>query len=199
MVQKLKTKQFNSIHQIALKQTINFMRIKKFQLLLFWFLLTIFGCIKFEAKAQVSSAKMEAVYLYNFTKYINWTAGGDKFTIGVIGSPEMKEELDKSLTGKKVGTKDIEIKDISVGQVTDCSIIYLGSSQSNSLSTVNTKIKGKNILLVAQDDLAEKGACISFFMQSGKLKFKLNQAALKDSGLKTSENLLTFATVISGQ
>jgi hypothetical protein len=47
--------------------------------------------------------------------------------------------------------------------------------------------------------LAEQGACISFFMQNGKLKFKLNQAALRDSGLKTSENLLTFATVISGQ
>lgn len=177
------------------------MRIKKFQLLSFLLLLTLFSCINFEAKAQVSSAKikMEAVYLYNFTKYVNWTGGGDKFVIGVLGSPEMKEELGKSLTGKKVGTKDIEIKDIAIGQVIDCSIVYLGSSQSNSLSAVNAKIKGKNILLVTQEDLAEKGACISFFMQKGKLKFKLNQAALRDSGLKASENLLTFATVISGQ
>lgn len=179
------------------------MRIKKFQLLSFLLLLTLFSCINFEAKAQVSSAKikMEVVYLYNFTKYVDWTGGGDKdkFVIGVLGSPEMKEELGKSLTGKKVGTKDIEIKDIEIGQVIDCSIVYLGSSQSNSLSAVNAKIKGKNILLVTQEDLAEKGACISFFMQKGKLKFKLNQAALRDSGLKASENLLTFATVISGQ
>jgi hypothetical protein len=189
----------NRTRQIILKQTIDFMRIKKLQLSSFLLLLTLFGCINFEAKAQVSSVKMEAVYLYNFTKYVNWTGGGDKFVIGVLGSPEMKEELDKSLTGKKVGTRDIEIRDIAVSQVIDCSIVYLGSSQSNSLATINTKIKGKNILLVTQEDLAEQGACISFFMQNGKLKFKLNQAALRDSGLKTSENLLTFATVISGQ
>lgn len=154
------------------------------------------GAFTFASQAQVSTAKMEAVYIYNFTKYINWSGTGSDFIIGVIGDTPMLEEFKKSLAGKTVGNKRIVVKSVSIQDAGRCQMAYIPTTGSGSLNSVLKATNGKNVLVVTQEDLAEQGAGISFFTKSGKLKFKLNQSALKNAGLQTSSNLLSFATVI---
>lgn len=149
-----------------------------------------------QANAQVSTAKMEAVYIYNFTKYINWSGPGNEFIIGVIGTSPMLDELKQSLAGKMVGNKRIVVKSVSVQDAGRCQMAYIPGTSSDKLPSVLKSTTGKNVLVVTQEDLAAKGAGISFFTQSGKLKFKLNQSALKNAGLQASNNLLSFATVL---
>jgi hypothetical protein len=145
------------------------------------------------------STRMEAMYVYNFTKYISWGTSGnsEKFVIGILGEGEALEEFKNSLSGKKVANKTIEVKTINAAQVNECQMVYVPSKFSTELESLIQRVKGKATLLICQDDLAEKGAGISFYKQAGKLKFKVNTVSLKEAGLRTSENLLNYATVIN--
>ena len=116
--------------------------------------------------------------------------------IGVIGESKMLSELEKSLTGKSVGNKRIVVKSVSVQEAGRCQMAYVPNTSSAMLASILKATSGKNVLVVTQEDLATKGAGISFFTSNGKLKFKLNQSALQKAGLQTSNSLLSFATVI---
>ncbi len=150
-----------------------------------------------ESSAQISTRKLEAIYMYNFTKYINWQDKDGSFVIGVLGERAIANELSENLKGKLVNNNPIEIKNISiVAEVGQCHILYLPKSKSRDLENVISTINNGNVLIVSEDDLASEGATVSFFIDGSKLRFKINQDALNKAGLQASSSLLSLAVII---
>jgi hypothetical protein len=148
------------------------------------------------ANAQMSNYKAQALCIYNFTKYINWQSGSSKLTIGVLGKSGILPELNE-INGRVVSGKAIEIKQInSLDDAMSCQIVYLPSSQSKNLSDLMSLVQGKGVLLISENDLASKGAAISFLIIEDKLKFKVNTATVKEAGLQISNSLLSIAILI---
>ena len=146
-----------------------------------------------EAQAQVSTRKLEAIYMYNFTKYINWQSGeGSGHTIGVWEESEVASELKDNLKNKggitvKVVTTAAEAK--------QCQIVYLPKTKSGKLRELVSQA-GSDVLIVTEEDLAEKGASVSFVLDGSKLRFKINQGALDKAGLQASSSLLSLAILL---
>ena len=146
-----------------------------------------------EAPAQVSTRKLEAIYMYNFTKYINWQhAGGEGHTIGVWEESEVASELEANLKSKG----GIVVKVIkTAAEAKACEIVYLPKTKSGQLNALMTAA-GSDVLIVTEEDLAAEGASVSFVLDGSKLRFKINQGALNKAGLQASSSLLSLAILL---
>ena len=161
-------------------------------------LIGVFSLLFFiESHAQVSTRKLEAIYMYNFTKYINWQNQGSSFVIGVLDEKKITAELNENLLNKEVKGKPIQVQNIgSVAEAKVCQILYLPKSNSGQLQSILDAVSNSDVLVVAEEDLAEQGASVSFFIDGSKLRFKINKGALDKAGLQASSNLLSLAVVI---
>lgn len=146
--------------------------------------------------AEEANAKIKAIYIYNFTKYIEWPDSykNGNFVIGVIGNNiALINELNKMATSKTVGSQKLEIKNIASPDVT-CHIIYLLSDNSSQLTDVIEKNKSKCTLIITDKaGLAAKGAGINFVIQENKQKIELNKSNIERYKLKVASSLVELA------
>lgn len=143
---------------------------------------------------QVSQYKVQSLFMYNFTKHIKWPNTSGSFTIGILGRSDIQSELLTAMKGKQVDGKEVEIKIISsIEEALSCQMVYVPTNKSKELPALLTAISSKDVLVVTENDLSEKGAGISFITVEDKLRFKINQEVLSKGGLQVSGGLLSLA------
>jgi hypothetical protein len=152
------------------------------------------------ARAQTLNYKLASVFVYNFTKYVEWPANskGGLFIIGVYGDSPMTVELNKFITSKHVGEQTIIVKVVSsVQEAGECNILFVPLTQSGKIKEISQAIKGKPTLTVTEKSgLIMKGACISIFLDEDddyKTKFEVNKTTIADNGLQVALDLLQLA------
>ncbi len=145
------------------------------------------------ALAQVSNYKAYTLFVYNFTKYIQWPDGAikDEFVIGVFGKSPIQEELQKMVSIKKAGDKSIRIVELSERTLDqEVHILFVPDDKSAHLVSIAAELKGKPVLLVAEKEGGvQKGAGISFLSDHNSLKFELNSSSIAAQNLKVSKTL----------
>ena len=147
-----------------------------------------------QCEAQAIS-KYQAVFIYNFTKYLEWPTPKQPLVVGVMGNSSVLLELERSAKAKGNSFKVIKVA--TMDEVDRCDMIFLPKEQSRNFSLVAEKTRGKSILIVTEDaDLAPKGAHISFYVENDKLRFIINQEATAARDIRVSSSLLTMAKVI---
>ncbi len=149
------------------------------------------------AYSQVSSATLQAVFLYQSIKYLEWPSDElTNFEILVVGEGEIYQELLKIAKSRKVGNRSIVVKQVkSLSDVPLCHIvIFTGNTQTESF--INT-INEKPILLVTNTEgLLEKGSDLNFIKRGDKLTYQLNASALQEKKIKVSSSFSAMAEKI---
>ena len=149
------------------------------------------------AYGQLSTHKAQCLFVYNFTKHIQWPDGAvkDEFVIGVYGKSAIREELEKLSALKKVGDKAIRIIEINSNDKLDhVNILFIPEDKSGQLTVILEAIKGKPVLVVTERrDLTQKGAGISFFADENNLKFELNSNSISNQRLRVSKQLAALS------
>lgn len=143
----------------------------------------------FKASAlNAQDDKFKALFIYNFTKMVEWPAdqkSGD-FVIGIIGNTTIASEI--SGLNKKVVNQPIVVKEISdAGGITDCHILFIGSSSSAQLAGAIAKVGGKPTLVVSDAaGLCSKGSGINFVKSDSGIDYEYNLANITKQGLNVS-------------
>ncbi len=150
---------------------------------------------------ESTSAKVKTVFLYNFTKYIDWPKNykTGSFVIGVLGpNPYLVSELNEMATKKKAGSQSFEIKNLlSLDKNIKFHMLFVSPEFETSISDIENFIKGKNTLLVTEKPgLAKQNAAINFIVQNNRQKFELNRKNAEKYNLKVSSSLNTLAILI---
>jgi len=147
-----------------------------------------------------TNSKFKAVFIYNFTKYIEWPKAYREgyFTIGVVNDESLYKELNKMAKTKKVANQSIRIlKFNSVDDLKKCHILYLGKDNSDELSVMTKKMKSSCTLFITEKEgLIDKDSGINFIVKNSRLKFELNTKNIKKNKLKVSSNLEVLATSV---
>jgi len=164
-----------------------------------FFLLTI--SLPFGAFAQETNYKSYSLFVYNFTKYMEWPGdrSGD-FVISVLGDSKIISELKNLASTKKVSGRPIIVKVVKdASELSDCHLLFISTAKSNQIKQVNEKFKGKPTLVVAErDGLTKKGAGVDFFMDEDEsLKFGLNQKEVESHSIKVAGTLLKLAELVN--
>jgi hypothetical protein len=153
-------------------------------------------------KAEEANAKIKAIYIYNFTKYVEWPVNYKEgnFVVGVLGNnTPLINELSKMAVSKTVGTQKFEIKNITTNtqDVAKCHLVYILSDNSSQLNEVISQLKGKSALIVTdKSGLATKGAGINFFVDGSKQKIELNRLNIEKYKLKVAATLVEMSVQV---
>lgn len=151
--------------------------------------------------AYSQNEKFKALFMYNFTKYIEWPASqrqGD-FVIGVLGNSPLTKELETIAGKQKVGVQNIIVKTYgSVDEIGNCNILYVPPSKSSQISFVVNKLSNRTTLLITdKEGLALQGAGINYVMDGDKLKYEVNKNNIEKRGLTVSNALLALGIIVS--
>ena len=171
---------------------------KKLLFILFSFVLLTSSTVVRPGDSEETNARIKSIYIYNFTKYIDWPENYKEgtFVIGFIGTNSaLFGELSKMASSKKVGNQAIEIKNVSsLDDNSKFNIIFILSDNSGQLTEVITKTKGKSTLIVTEKPgLAEKGSAINFIVEDNKQKIELNKANIEKYKLKVASTLVSMS------
>lgn len=140
--------------------------------------------------------KLKTVFIYNFSKYIQWPAEvtSGNFEIGIVGETPLFTELKKMAETRKVGSQPIEVKQYkSVSEVQNDHIVFVTMGSSNQLDKVVQKANSSPTLVITEKaGLSSQGSCINFLFESGKLIFEISKSNIESHSLKVSSQLLSL-------
>lgn len=149
---------------------------------------------------QAKEYNLKAAFIYNFTKYIEWSelAAENEFIIGVIGESSINDPLAEIVKTETVDNKKITIKQFTKpADISFCNILFISRNCNFPLEDILGKTTGKGTLIISEKNgYAEQGTAINFVTVKQKLKFEANVKALNAAGLTASSQLLKLAIII---
>jgi hypothetical protein len=157
------------------------------------------------AFAQEINYKLASLYVYNFTKYIDWPEDHNKkenFVLGVLGNSPALEELKKmAATKKMVLNKPAVVEKVqTLKEMETCHILFIPAGQSARLKEVKELLKSKSILIITEKaGMGQKGSGINLYLDDDddyKLKFEVNKGAMEARGLTISSQLMSLGVKV---
>jgi hypothetical protein len=142
--------------------------------------------------AQPTEYQVKAAFLYNFARFTTWPSQDAQpfFNICVLGSDPFGEALD-ALEGKTIGDNPIKVSRRREISEADCQVLFISRSEQGNLSTILEALAGSPVLTVSEiEGFTEHGGAIQFYAEKNKVRFKINQRAAEELGLKISSHLL---------
>jgi YfiR/HmsC-like len=168
--------------------------------------LFFFAAARQRARAQSQTAaeyEVKAAFLYNFAKFIDWPDSsfadpGAPFAICVLGVDPFGRTLDGVLEGKTIGNRRVTLSRLQdATQARKCQMLFVSSSESRRLPEIVERLRGANILLVAEfPGFAEAGGALQFIIEDNRVRFLINTDAAQRAGLRLSSKLLSVARVV---
>ena len=150
-----------------------------------------------------SEYQVEATYLYNFGRFVEWPAKGTtaqtgSFTICVLGKDPFGRALDATLAGETIGNQRVAARRISSPQMSaDCQILFISSSEANQLNKIIEALDKTAVLTVSDiPQFSQRRGMIQFVLEENRIRFEVNLTASQRAGLTLSSELLKVATVV---
>ena len=146
----------------------------------------------------VMNAKYKTIYLYSFTKYIEWPPDYKEgnFVIGICGTQgPLLAELNRMASTKMAGSQKIEIRTITnVEAAGKCHILFLPTENMTQFNDIGSRLKGHGTLLVTEKEgMIKKGSAVNFVVVDSKIKFQLSKSNAEKQKLKISHELEALA------
>ena len=150
-----------------------------------------------------SQVDVEAVYLFNFAKFVRWPVGhdGESLNICIAGEKIYAESASRIVAGERIGTRPLAVRSVQHSdEVTDCSILFIGASAKDRLEGL-LNAAGRQPTLTVSDlpGFLERGGMINFLVQNNRVRFAVNLEAVEKSGLSLSSELLKVAVKVEGK
>jgi hypothetical protein len=152
--------------------------------------------------ASASEYQVKAVFIYNFTHFINWPERSfdsqyDSFVIGIIGNDPIGKYVETAIANERVGTHRLRFERFnSIEEIKKCHILYVASKDPDEIKRILEKVDGKNILTVGDTpNFVRWGGMIRFYTEEGRIRLQINNTIAKEEGLKISSKLLRVAQV----
>ena len=155
------------------------------------------------AETSLTEHQVKALFLFNFTKYVDWPAGtfltaSNPITIGVLGQDDIKSELTRAVAGKNVNGRAIVIRPITKeSEIAGCQILFIAKSENSRLAEILRKIADQPILTVGEDDtFLPQGGIINLALKAGKVRPEINLQSAQTAKVQISSKLLSVADVV---
>lgn len=176
--------------------------------ILLWFALAAQGyCNHALAEPSPSKQQLESAYLYNFLLFVHWpqeqqVMGQAALTICILGDEELAADF-APVAGKAIKETKYLLRIRTIRpplQPTDlvgCSLLFIASPASEPLAEILAQVRDLPILTVSdRPDFANKGGMVALVEEKGKLRWRINQGAATQVGLRFEAQLLRNAAAV---
>ena len=151
------------------------------------------------AAQEVGEYALKAAFLYNFAKYVEWPqaafgAADDPIVICSIGADPIEgggfSFGKKTISGRRIWYRHLG----RTYDVTSCHVVFVEHSADHLWVGIESALHDRPVLTVGEtDDFIRRGGVIGFGLEDQKLRFEINDAAARRTGLKISSQLLKLA------
>ena len=162
-------------------------------------------CIQQGTYAQLATAseyKVKAVFLFNFTHFIDWPEeafedGYSPFVIGMIGGDPFGTFLEQAVSGERINAHVIRIERYdNIQDIKACHILYVNTRDPEEIKRILAAVSNRSILTVGDTpNFIRWGGMVRFYTQESKIKLEINNTLARSRQLKISSKLLRVATV----
>ena len=161
----------------------------------------ILGLFIYLASAQGVQAqydKYKALYIYNFTKRIDWPKdenNGD-FIMGVLGKSEIVDPLKGFTQNKKVINRPIKVEHyLSAENISNCDLLFITSRFKDLTPTLIEQYKNASVLIITEEP--GSGGDINFRETEKALLFEIDPEQIREKQLKVSQSLINLGIEIN--
>lgn len=149
-----------------------------------------------------SQSDIEAVYLFDFGKFVRWPAAStnDPMRVCVAGPQSFADGLQSVVASEQVNGRTLLVHRVMRGEdPVACSILFIDSSERDRASDLLAASAGKPILTVSDlPDFLDRGGMIEFLLIANRVRFSVNLTAAAHSNLSLSSELLKVAMSVRG-
>jgi len=140
---------------------------------------------------------VKALFIYNFTKQIEWplsSVSGTKFTISVLQNEELANSITEILKGRKIFDKLILVKNVSTAkEIIGSQILFIPKGKITKIRNELSSISENGLLIISEEKTLPAISSINLTEKNNQMRFELNLAAIKRQNLKTSNVLIKLA------
>lgn len=145
-----------------------------------------------------TTAIIQASYIYNIAKLVEWKDPGmstGTFVIGVIGGANLYQELIKKYSTKAIGKQPIEVRKLPRSASVDrCHILFVGQSDLALMPEIYRHLANKPTLIVTEyADALEDGSVANFVKVANTLKYELSVTNARKHKLEVALTLKQLA------
>ncbi|HCL00743.1 MAG TPA: DUF4154 domain-containing protein [Candidatus Marinimicrobia bacterium] len=176
--------------------------VTKPKLYLFIFILFLVPVITL---SQLEEYVIKAVFLERFTRFIEWPDSiampdtSKPFVIGIVGKNPFGATLNDLYSTQKIKNKPVQIRRIdNLNQINNCHLLFISKISKNKLNQILSITRYSPILTIGDsENYAKYGVLINFYVVDDKVRFEINETAVRSSGLKFSYLLFKAAVIIN--
>jgi serine phosphatase RsbU (regulator of sigma subunit) len=159
--------------------------------------------LRSQSTVEQKKALLKAAFIYKFTENVFWPMEDQmkEFVICVIGSPSLVKNLNLLPKVAKFRNR-LPIRIInarSADEIRDCQILVIDGSKDENFWSIYAKVRGKKVLMVAENLPDFKKSMISFTEIGDYLKYITNKTKLDESGLAIKKALYANAIQKEGE
>ncbi|MBK7647228.1 MAG: YfiR family protein [Betaproteobacteria bacterium] len=165
-----------------------------------WLVLLLLSCVSTAFAFPESEPQLEAAYLVNFMKYVDWPASNrTTTTICLFGRDTLGPFL-AGYEGRSVGGKELRIRRAnSPDDMSNCQLVYIPDIEEARIGVVLRWIQNMPILAASNTDgFARAGGGIELVRSTGRVQFIVNAESLTKNGLTPSSQMLRLAQKVIG-
>ncbi len=145
-----------------------------------------------------TTAILQANYLYNIAKLVEWKDQGMRngnFVIGVIGNANLHQELIKQYSTRTIGKQPIEVRKLPrTAEVERCHILFVGRADLSLLPQIYKRLSDQPTMVVTEYSGAlDDGAVVNFVKVDNLLKYELSIINAHKHGLVVGSTLKNLA------
>jgi hypothetical protein len=167
-------------------------------------LVTLFAFTAALARAQGREYDVKAAFLYNIVNLTTWPpeafqTPSDPIRLCVIGGDPFGRTLERIIEGDTVGSRSVIVDHVRGDDVAQCSLLFVPRAAAARVPQMIHSTAARPVLTIGESpDFLKQGGMINFVIDSGRVRFDVNLAAVTARGLTVSSRLLRVARTTAG-
>jgi hypothetical protein len=155
------------------------------------------------AASEPSQSDVEAVYLFDFGKFVRWPAAAEEgpLRICVASSDAFAAALQKTVANENIGGRPLGVRLLMhPADEAGCAILFIEATERAHVDELLQAVATKPTLTVSDmPDFLSHGGMIQFQLVEKRVRFSVNLDAVNRAHLAMSSELLKVALRVKGK
>lgn len=150
-------------------------------------------------QAQPSELTVKAAFLPKFARYVTWPeharpAASDPVSLCILGRDSFGALIDRAVRDQSVDQRPIVVRRIgSARDAVGCHLAFVNGGSTGNTAAMLQLLQDRPILTITDARSGSVRGMIHFAVQSGRVRFFIDQAMAERARLKLDSRLLNIA------
>jgi hypothetical protein len=151
---------------------------------------------------DVTEVTLKSAFLLNFARFTEWPAealpADSPVSVCVLGDRNIADTFTRTVEGKQLSGRAIAVTFVAPhAPLPSCHVLYLSGIDDRRLAEAVASVRDSPVLTVSDTDaFAKRGGIVQIFVESGKMKFRVNARSARRARLALSSRLLALAELV---